>query len=287
MVINIVIVIFLSCLNLALLQSLLSYSNTNLNFWACREGRLQSPIALNTTESNYTNDISLVYERYTNLQNVVLTFKGNVLEIGDKISLLGGANNKGYVVLDYEGYYNKYDLQNIYVHVPSEHSIDGYKTEVEVLFYHTKDFTYSPPLNQYKRNPDISHYFVVSVLYAVNGTASDSGFLDSLRSFYNAGSINANSFGTNLDIFGTGLIRDKKFYIYRGSDHVSPCSETHLHYVVAEPYKVSQATVDFLKTAYSNKYSSYAAKPLAALQGRYVYRNFYADVTEAPVVNES
>lgn len=279
---NIIIIVFLSCLNLVFLQSLLSYSNSNLNFWACREGRLQSPIALNQSYSNYTNDISLVYERYTNLQNVVLTFKDNILQIGDKVSLLGGANNKGYVVLDYSGFYYKYDLQNIYVHVPSEHSIDGYRTEVEVQFYHTKDFSYNPPLNEYKRSPDVSHYFIISVLYAVNGTASDSGFLDSLRSFYFQGNINANSFGTSFDIFGTGLIRDKKFYIYRGSDHVAPCSETHLHYVVAEPYKVAQATVDLLKGAYSKKYNSYDAKPLANLNGRAVHRNFYANETEVP-----
>ena len=167
---NTIIIVILASINLVFLQNLKSYADTNLDFWACREGRLQSPIALNKTYSNYTNDISLVYERYINLQNVVLSFDQNILQIGDKVSLLGGENNKGYVVLDYNGFYYKYDLKNITVHVPSEHSIDGYRTEVEVQFFHTKDFTYNPPLNQYKKSPDVSHYFIISVLYAVNGT---------------------------------------------------------------------------------------------------------------------
>jgi carbonic anhydrase len=243
---------------------------------------MQSPIALNQSQSNYTGDISLVYERYTNLDNVMLTFKDNVLQIGDKVSLLGGTNNKGYVVLDYSGFYYKYDLQYIYVHVPSDHTIDGYNTEVEVQFYHLKDFTYSPSLNDYKKSPDMNHYLIISVLYAVNGTASDSGFLDSLKNYYVQGEVSANNFGTTLDIFGTGLIKDKKFYLYRGSDHVSPCSETHLHYVVAETYAVDQTTVTFLNNKYSTKYSSFTSKPLSPLYGRSVLRNFYANETEVP-----
>lgn len=257
-----------------------NYSDANLKNWACTDGRRQSPISLSDQKSNYTQNVSIVYEDYNALSNVFLTFNSdNILEINDKATLLGGSTDKGYLVIDYSGYYFKYNLAKIEVFSPSQHQINGTYPDIEVQFIHKKDFSYTTDVNDYKVLPDISHYLVISVFYAVNGTESDTNFLNNL--VYST-SISSTSLGTSLDIFEYGLIKDKKFFFYRGSDTITPCSESHLYYVVADIYKLNQSKVNTIKGAYTSKYGSdYKLKSLANLNGRYVYRNFFADQAES------
>lgn len=259
----------------------LNYTSNVLNNWACSTGRRQSPLALNSTNSTYTNNFSLVYENYLAFENVVLTFSEGLLQIGDKQNLLAGTTNKGYVVFDYGGYYLKFNLEKIVVHVPSEHKIDGYFPDIEVQYYHRKDLDYVSTVNKYKTLPDISESLVISTFYSVNGTHSDSGLLESLTNFYFASGVTINSFGVPLNIIPEGIIRDKKFYFYKGSDTMYPCNENHLRYVISDVYGISQAAVQFYQNAYQSRYiGNKFAKPLADFNGRVIYRNFYANSTE-------
>lgn len=274
--------VFITMLFKTILNQGMNYEQTNLNNWSCSVGRRQSPISLKSSNSTYTQNFSLVYDNYQSLENVVVTLKNNVLEINTKTSLLTGNKNKGYIVFDHGGYYYKFNLEKIVIHVPSEHEIDGYKPDIEVMYYHRKDLDYNPTINQYKKLPDISEYLIISTLYAVNGTESDGGLLNNLRNYYYATGVTVNSFGMNLDIIPSGIIRDNKFYLYKGSDTLYPCDETHIRYVVADIYSVSQETVEFYKNAYASKYEGTTfAKSIAELNGRHVYRNFYANLTEA------
>jgi len=266
-----------------LIKSIFSqtYEETNLNNWSCSSGRRQSPVSLKTWNSTYTSNFSLVYDNYKSLDNVVVTFQNDVLEIDTKASLLSGTHDLGYIVFDHGGYYYKFNLEKIVIHVPAEHEVDGYTPDIEVLYYHKKDLDYDPSINQYKKLPDISEYLIISTLYAVNGTESDGNVLDNLRQYYFATGVTINSFGMNLDIIPSGLIRDNKFYLYKGSDSLYPCDETHIRYVVADIYKINQETVEFYRNAYASKFEgSRFAKSLAELNGRTVYRNFYANATE-------
>lgn len=265
----------------SILSQGLDYTTTNLNNWACSVGKRQSPINLMPSNSTYTNNVSLVYENYLSLDNVVLSFKNNILEINNKNSLLTNNNDKGYVVLDYAGYYYKFNLEKIYVHTPSEHSIDGVFADLEVHYYHRKDLDYTPTTNQYKKLPDVSEFLIISILYSANGTQSDGGFIDNLRNYYYPTGITVNSFGLTLDIIPSGLIRDKRFFFYKGSETAFPCDETHMRYVVADIYSIKQESIQFYKKAYASKYVGGSfTKSISQLNGRSIYRNFYANTTE-------
>eukprot|EP00340_Litonotus_pictus_P002973 CAMPEP_0170515706 /NCGR_PEP_ID=MMETSP0209-20121228/2105_1 /TAXON_ID=665100 ORGANISM="Litonotus pictus, Strain P1" /NCGR_SAMPLE_ID=MMETSP0209 /ASSEMBLY_ACC=CAM_ASM_000301 /LENGTH=263 /DNA_ID=CAMNT_0010800307 /DNA_START=132 /DNA_END=923 /DNA_ORIENTATION=+ len=242
---------------------------------------------LRSDNSTFTSDFNLVYENYQAFDNVVLTYKDNLLEVSDKQSLLSGSDNKGYLVFDYRGYLFKYDLEKIVIHLPTEHTIDGEGYDLELEFYHKKDFTYTSEVNKYQKIPDISHYLVISSMYSLDGTNSDSGFLSNLRRYYHPNGVNANSIGMNWDIMESGLIRDKRFYFYSGSDTVYPCSETHLHYVIADIFKIDQATLNSYLNIYEGKYDNtdkIYAKPIATQYGRAMFRNFYNNQTEANLV---
>lgn len=273
--------------SIALTQNISNYERENLNNWACNEGRRQSPIDLMTNNSTFSLNYSIVYENYKSFDDVVLTFQNPLLEISDKLNLLNNSKDKGYVVLTLNGFLHKYDLEKIVINTPSEHFINGLENDLEMSFIHRKDLDYNSEVNSFKPNTDINQYLIISFLYSVNGTYSDSGFIDSVRNHYHALGVTENTVGMKLDVFNSGLIKDKRFFLYSGSETVAPCSETHLHYVVADIYKISQESVNFYKNRYQFKYNNELngdfnnyRKSISPLNGRPVYRNFYANETE-------
>ena len=245
----------------AITQNISNYERLNLNNWACNDGRRQSPIDLNEKNSNFTLNYSIIYENYKSFDDVVLTLNG---------------------------FLHKYDLDKIVINTPSEHFLNGIESDLEMSFIHRKDIDYETEVNSFKKNTDINQYLIISFLYSVNGTNSDTGFIDSVRNYYNALGVTENTVGMKFDVFNSGLIKDKRFYLYSGSETVAPCSETHLHYVVADVYKISQESVNFYKNRYQFKYNNVDEnqvspnfrKSISPLNGRPVYRNFYANETE-------
>ena len=272
----------------AITQNISNYERLNLNNWACNDGRRQSPIDLNEKSSNFTLNYSIIYENYKSFEDVVLTFQNPLLEISDKVNLLNNSKDKGYVVLTLNGFLHKYDLEKIVINTPSEHFLNGIEADLEMSFIHRKDIDYETEVNSFKKNTDINQYLIISFLYSVNGTNSDTGFIDNVRNYYNALGVTENTVGMKFDVFNSGLIKDKRFYLYSGSETVAPCSETHLHYVVADVYKISQESVNFYKNRYQFKYNNLDEnqispnfrKSISPLNGRPVYRNFYANETE-------
>ena len=268
-------------------QSLTSYSDTNFkNHWSCESGRRQSPVPLEIKESKYSNDFTIVYERYKVFDDMFLTFQGNLLEVRDLESELTKINKKGHLIFAYEKYHFKFDLEQIVIKVPSEHLIDGIRSDLEVQFIHRKDLTYFSEVDQFKSKPDISQFLIISVLYSKDGTFSDSGFLENLSfSYLPSGISNTNAalkFKFKFDLIESGLIRDKKAFVYSGSETVFPCSETHLHFVVADKYKISQNLLDFYKNEYMNRYTgNIFAKEVNKLNGRQVLRNFFNTTQES------
>lgn len=265
-------------------NTLYGYNEVNLDHWSCDLGRRQSPINLRDNNSTYSNEFNIVYDHYKSFEDIFVTFRNNQLQIVDKQVLLNpnSSTDMGYLVLSYKGFYFKFNLEKITINVPSEHLINGVPSDLEIHFTHKKDLDYVNTANEFKRRPDISQNLVISILYSVSGTESDNNFLDLLTSHYRVGGT-VNTFGLSFDIIESGLIRDKKFYFYSGSDNISPCDETHLHYVVADEYKLNQQSLDFYRDRYEAQFDgtkSSFSKPISELFGRNVTRNFYNDTLE-------
>jgi len=257
------------------------YNKIILNNWSCNIGRRQSPIALKADNSTQSDQYNLVYDNYKSFDNVVITFNNNLLEISDRSSLLSDSTDKGFVIFSYEGYMYKFNLEKIVVHVPSEHEVEGYKPDIEVEYFHRKDLDYVSTVNYNRKLPDVSEYLVVSTLYAINGTQSDNDFLEKLQQYYYSTGITSNYLGMNLDLISSGIMRAKRSFFYKGSDTQYPCNESHFRIVIADIFKVSQTTVDFYRSAYKSRYSGDTfAKSIAPLNGREIYRNYYASKTE-------
>lgn len=279
---KIYLVLLLSYIVQVLTQTKTEYAASNLNHWNCNIGKKQSPIELKNDNSTYSNEFGIVYDNYKSFENIMMVLnQDNLLEVNDKVSILTNTNDKGYIAFDYKGFLFKYNLEKIVIHTPAEHYLENFTPDIEVQFYHRKDIDFTSPINEFQKVPDINKYLVISMLYSVNGTYSDNNFIDNLRNYYYANRVNTNSFGMNLDIISSGLIRDKRFYFYKGSDTIAPCNEDHLRYVIADVYTVKQSTVDYIRNIYDNRFvTPNTSKPLALHQGRPVYRNFYRNEEE-------
>ena len=257
------------------------YDKVVLDNWSCSAGRRQSPITLRADNSTQSDQYNLVNDNYKSFDNVILTFNDNLLEITDRSNYIAGSNNKGFVTFSYDGYMYKFDLEKIVVHVPSEHQVEGYRTDIEVEYIHKKDLNYVSTVNFNRKLPDVSEYLVVSTLYAVNGTNSDNDFLENLKNYFYSTGITNNYLGMNLDLLSSGIMRAKRSFFYKGSDTQYPCNESHFRIVIADIFKVPQTTVDFYSATYKSKYLGETfAKTIAPLNGRDIYRNFYANKTE-------
>lgn len=264
-----------------------TYFNQHLTNWACNDGRRQSPVMLQTQNSTYAENFSIVYEDYPNFNNLYVTSNlgdsSKVIEMVD----FNRQNLGGYLVFELSGYQYKFDLQSIHVKYNAEHRIDGYFPDLELQFIHKKDLDYVSSANEFKKMPDVSEYLVVSVLYAINGTNSDNGFINSFsegRFSSNRITTNASFRGVNLNMVGNGLIANRRFYYYTGSETITPCSETHMYYVVADVFQINESTVNIFRRKFEDKYAfdnfRRFNKELAELNGRRVLRNFYIDEEE-------
>lgn len=277
--------------------------STLLNYWVCNSGSRQSPIYLNKTASEYSEQIEIHSESYTSIPDAVMYVdKVNYLATVENwdSAISSVPSNYGFIVLNFNGYFMRFYLNQIAVHLSSEHSIDTSDNknyyDLEIQLFHSKDLSYSPNVNKYQKMPDISENLIISIPYTLQANVtklSDGGFVDKLASIYNSNLFgrteidpnnNKNMLYATINFSNYNLLSSKSHYFYKGSQTTAPCDENHFHLYLTEPFLLSQVTYNFFSTQVFTTFNFNGqknTKPIALLNYRKLTRNFFISQQEA------
>ena len=243
----------------------------------CEMGRLQSPLNLQTSNSQFNSTINTIYYDYTpiNFASLGVSADGRILQVKSAQTL----NNFGYVALARGGVIKQYALKRIEINTPAEHQIDGVSYDLEVKFIHEKVLPFESNVNQYRRLSDGNTNLVISILYSQNANLTDNGFLNDLAATWNQTyNLDYSQANFNLDINSYNLFREKRWFFYEGSFTSFPCDETVNNIVIRDPYQINELSL--FETIYSKMYNtSVISKPINDPYGRAIYRN-YMNLTE-------
>lgn len=255
------------------------------NSWGCTTGSRQSPVSLSDATSKYTNTISLLNEFYSPITNGLIYFNQTtkLLEFGSLQNALSGAQaNYGTVDVNYNDYIMRFTLRKFVIHAPGEHEIDGIRPDFEIQLHHTKNLDYVSENNKYKKKPDISTELIITIPYKLNGKKSDRLFLNTIRNFYTKTPSQTSVTLPSINLAEYDLAKNKNFFLYSGSGTTFPCNENALHIVFSEWNNITQTEKtqfdNIVRDIYLNNINS---KGLALLFGRFTYRNYFVDQTEA------
>jgi len=194
-----------------------SISNQWRNYSSCDIGRLQSPIALNEYESDYSNSFSFVYEYYKVPEQI---------EQISSYTLFWNIINGGFVNFERKGVIKQYELQKIELY-NGIHKVDGVSGDYELHLVHKKNLDFNSNKNQYRKIVDANMYLTVVLRYKTNCTnincISDNGLLSNLAN---------NNYPLNLNNYP--IYQDKRAYFYEGSFLYTPCDENVNYYVISD-----------------------------------------------------
>lgn len=269
---------------------------TKVNNWACSLGYLQSPTQLLAGNSIYNPVVGLVTDSYQTFTNgvVYVNQSRGLVEFRPTADILSNKyNTHGSVILNYQEYYVKFDLVNVVIKSPTEHTIEGKTYELEVQLIHQRDLTYKTPENNFKTKTTINDQLIISIPFSPSVLNSPAGFLDIIAStFQTSNIINSSTIGRNTDLSQYNLINDKSFYLYAGSETQNPCNENVIHLVFREPMYVTQATFAFFKSSIFGAYFTSGINTKTSIPndpnvtGRVTYRNFLISQTEQGIIKE-
>lgn len=282
---------FLQALTLSLLLSL-TFSQTKINFasdflnnWACKLGKLQSPIGILTNQSDFTSLLHIVNDEYTPFTNGVLYFNSltgevELKEVNDIVN--GNSTSHGSLVISIFQYYMKFDLEKIVIKSPGEHSIDGVFPDMEIQFIHQKDLDYTNELNKYKKKPTVNEKLKVTLPFNQASSFTGNGFLDILSSVYKT-TVSNSTTGIRLDLTSFNLVADKKFFFYYGSETVNPCNENTIHIVYSSALPLKTSTYGFYRSSVYSLLYNQAENTKVVITSYYermLYRNFLVKDSE-------
>lgn len=264
----------------------INYTTTVLNNWACTSGNLQSPIQLSTEKSEFTSRVNVLNDDYQMIVNSIVSLNkdNNLIEMKGLADFKAGKDgNYGSINIDYNDYHLKFDLKKVLIKTPGEHPVDGVYPDLELQLIHSKDLTYSPEINNYKRKPSVNEILVITVPYRLKSNVLDGGFIDRVIPTYKT-SIDSTTTGLNINLSDFNLVKDRSFFFYSGAQTFFPCNENALHLVIREPLFIRQETFTFFKAQVVGAiYTSGINTKLAinSYEGRLVYRNFFKSQAEA------
>ncbi|KAG5242627.1 alpha carbonic anhydrase [Salix suchowensis] len=209
---------------------------------ACGDGKSQSPIDLLHKKVKVLCGHQDQLRRDYKPANATIISRGHDIMVswkGDagKISING----------------TDYNLQHSHWHVPSEHTINGKKFDLELHIVHVNSLGEAAAvvgiLYKYgKPDPFLSKVFLFPSIKSVTKQEKSLGILD-----------------PNKIVFGS-----RKSYRYIGSLSTPPCSEGVIWTVVKKVRTVSREQVQLLRDVVDDGYQA-NARPIQALNGRAVY----------------
>ena len=202
---------------------------------ACSNGRTQSPIDIapaKLLKAEWLEELRFAYKD---------TKKLEVLNNGHTIQVTPERGNW----LNYNKVW--YELKQWHFHAPSEHTLVGMNTEMEVHFVHAAD---------------ANRLAVIGVMLKLG---PDDAFLDQFWDSMPAEEGKKADWSGGFSILDA-LPDDRTFYTYKGSLTTPPCSETVTWLVMKQPMTVSKSQVEKFKAiAHGN-----TNRPVQPLYGRVI-----------------
>ncbi len=174
----------------------------------CREGMQQSPITISYTKSENLPELAFKYDLATGILNI--TKKSFIMEVVKGSELLEGKN--------------KYTLQSVEFHSPSEHKIKDtfYPAEIHLVHKDSK-----------------GNVLIIAVFANVGD--DNSSVNDILKQNY----INMKAGQFTIDL--SKLISNaKSYYSYLGSLPYPPCTENVRWIILKEPITISHEQLSYL-----------------------------------------
>ncbi|KAL8094795.1 hypothetical protein AgCh_036346 [Apium graveolens] len=209
--------------------------------WAlCSTGRMQSPVDLTNVTVEYVPDSEQVYTYYQP-SNTTLINRGHDISLqwtGDAGSIeINGIS---------------YQLQQVHWHIPSEHTVNGQRYNLERHAVHV--------------NVDTNATAVIGVLYEIG---QEDPFLSQLMTnlTYMVETSENQTFPGVINP-SENICNDESFYRYMGSLTTPPCDESIIWTIQKKIRSVSQAQVDLLLEAVHGNEN---ARPLQPINGRDIY----------------
>jgi carbonic anhydrase len=203
------------------------------DFKACAVGAEQSPVDLTQPIPSALHDVTLAWQPVT----------GAVVNNGHTIQVNTAPGSSSEIAG------TSYDLAQFHFHHPSEHSVDGERSAMELHFVH---------------RAAAGGLAVIGVLL-VPGAESET--LAKIWAKMPAKEGKAALEGP-LDLLPL-LPKSRAYYRYAGSLTTPPCSETVLWTVFAEPVELSQAQIDAFAALYPMN-----ARPLQQINRRFLLGSF-------------
>ena len=238
----------------------------------CNNGFIQSPIDVNNQNSYYNFSIGFVYENYSSI-TTGLTMSDMYINVSNNTGL-----NIGNIILERYGYLSMYNLTDVRIKSPSEHTVNGVKGDMEIQLIHKKNIGQYFTQNQNVPLPDANTYLGISLIYTNSqSNNTDNGFAKDLINAYKSG-------GKNLNLHSYQLTFGKKFYLYEGSETNYPCDENFNWIVIADIFYIDQSSLSVVTSKYNEKFiGGTNVKSLAPLGYRPIYRNFKLDSNDNKV----
>jgi len=264
-----------SAIPLSLNQSptLIDYRHSLNSNRVCSKGRLQSPINLTNSISNFLNGINFSEDYRFLTGNMVFNYDGSAYSL---TAAPGKDFGSLYVLKD--GYLTKNLLTSVKVNFPCEHTIDGNMGDVEVKLVHTRVLDFSSGVGANRNLPSINTSFVIVLLFKNDPTLeSDNGFLSGLFDGWlsNTETPFFSSLNLNLNISDMSILKAKQFFYYEGSQTFVPCNENVSYLIINQFFRMDPSFYTFIANQFSLRYTlSRANKAVSDINGRPVYRNF-------------
>ena len=206
------------------ISSINSISSDWRKYCSCKIGRLQSPIALNEYDSDYSNSFSFVYEYYKTPKSITK------IDNSYTYTLYWNITDGGFVNFEKQGVIKQYELEKIELYT-GIHKIDGKKGDYELHLVHKKNLDFNSNKNQYRKIVDANMYLTVVLRYKNDCNnnddykcISDNGLLSHLT--------DPNTNLLEFDLNQYPIYQDKRAYFYEGSFLYAPCDENVNYYVI-------------------------------------------------------
>ncbi|KAL1822490.1 hypothetical protein ACET3Z_009268 [Daucus carota] len=226
------------------------WGNLNPDWILCKTGKMQSPVDVtNVKVETVTDSVEVDTEYKASLTTLVNRGHDIALE---------WTGDAGYIEIN--GIY--YQLQQVHWHVPSEHTVNGKRFELERHAVHV--------------NAKTGNIAVLAVLYKIGGKDP---FLKQMKKYLKT-MVKSNITETYPGMIDPDDITedDESFYRYSGSLTTPPCTEGVIWTVQKKIMTVSQSQVDLLLNAVHGNEN---ARPLQAINKRKISLYVPCDDTDS------
>ena len=254
--------IFFLLLSFVTSDPILDYSE--LGWVDTCKGKKNSPIDIPKQVTNTSDFIKIVSKSYPLLKGV------NWEILNSKEFYLNLTSLNGYLMIMKNNTNYKYLLDSIKLHIPSEHSIQGQKYDVEIQIFHTKDAIWLTN-SGVVTDPDLNYkYLAISVFFK-----SGSNDTNQIMTGFDFSNFGNQLSGVDISIFADS---SSNFFHYEGSQTTPNCDE-NVNWIILENIQNHTKTQNDIVSSIVKKIYPYGnARSQKNLNTRTVY---YLDMSSA------